>query len=169
MENREMEFYKSLVGGYFNGFYASLSLINDPSIYCESNIKYHTQDPNWLRGYVFNRAYSDFGGQPQSIFNIHDFVTTKEFSKIVTDYQNRVIDGYAKELLFKAGNDRQSRVQLKNAEEFIDLVAVYLKKHLNIDESTSRDRLNKSKDNIIKYFESRAYGQALKLQSCEKC
>ena len=150
MEAKEIKFYNTIVKGYLGKFFVSFSSPVDKSIYCEGNVKYHTQDINWLRAFVLNRAYTEFGSQPYEIYKIHDYIATDDFAKLLRDYQTKVIDGYTKELLEKFKNSQYAKMsQAKQFEEFSGVVIAYLKNYLGIDTNITQARLLETKEKIL--------------------
>ena len=150
MDLKELEFYNSIIKAYFGEIDASFEHTDDRDAYRSSNVKYHTQDKKWLCSFVFNRFYSDCNSDVQAVADIHNYVTTEHFDKLIKEYTNRVIDTYTKTILKGIDKDSLKKIEPQRRVGVVcELIVAYLQNNLNISRHVSLPRLLKKQNQII--------------------
>lgn len=150
MDQKDIEFLDNLVRNYFGKCDTNTLVFGNKDSYVVENVKFHTQDKKWLRGYVFNRVYKDFSPQSQAVENMHYYVKTDYFTKQIENYTNYVIDAYTKKVL--KGLNKETLLSIEPARRpgvVSELVVSFLQKNVNIPRDVSMLRLVKRQEEFI--------------------
>lgn len=150
MQQQDIEFFNNLIKGYFGKCDAQIQVFGDKDGYYPNNVKFHTQDKKWLRGYVFNRVYKDFNPQNQVVFDIHHYVTTQYFDNQIKEYTDHVIDAYTKKILKGLKKDTLKNIEPKRRAGVVcELIISYLQKNLDIPRDVTMPRILKRQNEFI--------------------
>lgn len=155
----DIKFCENIVKCYLGDCYVSSSMVNNVNDYQQSNVKFHTQDFNWLRAFVLNRVYSDFKNQHEALCVIHEYLVSPEFAKLMKSYQKRLIDTYTKKVLSNINVNNLLKVHhAKRVETVCKSVTDYISKVLYIDKQTILARLAENKEKITNIIEQMLTG-----------
>lgn len=150
MQQKDVQIFDNLVKNYFGKCDAQIMVVGNKNDYDIQNVKFHTQDKKWLRGYIFNRVYKEFSPTSQIVFDIHHYVGTEHFDNQIREYTNHVIDTYTKKILSGLKKDTLKNIETKRRAGVVcELVIAYLQKNLDIPRDVSMQRILKRQNEFI--------------------
>ncbi|MBE7075105.1 MAG: hypothetical protein E7376_03925 [Clostridiales bacterium] len=149
MQKEDLEFFNQLVKSYFGKCEPDILPTHDKDMYHNKNVKYHLNDRAWLCAYVFNKVYSEFNNQNPVIFQVHDYVASEHFDKIIDEYKKEVINTYTKKFLLGLSKSTLSKIEPERRENLVKMaIATYLQNNLNISKGLVLNQLAQNNDKI---------------------